>query len=65
MEIMTVKKTVNNYNAPILYKAFAVLNEIAAEPQKLGISDLARKLNMSKGTVHGIVQAFLELGVIT
>ena len=62
---MTVKKTVNNYSAPILYKAFAVLNKIAADPQKLGISDLARKLNMSKGTVHGIAQAFLDLGVIT
>ena len=31
----------------------------------MGISDLARKLNMSKGTLHGITQAFLDLGVIT
>ncbi len=62
---MTVNKPVNNYNAPVLYKAFAVLDEIAADQQKLGISDLARKLNMSKGTLHGITQAFLDLGVIT
>ncbi len=62
---MTVKKPVNNYNAPVLYKAFAILDEIAADQQKLGISDLARKLNMSKGTLHGITQAFLDLGVIT
>jgi IclR family transcriptional regulator, KDG regulon repressor len=63
--IMTAKNPVTNYSAPILYKAFAILNEIAADQQKLGISDLARKLNMSKGTLHGIAQAFLDLGVIT
>lgn len=62
---MTAKKTVNNCGAPMLYKAFAILEAIAADQQKLGISDLARKLNMSKSTVHGIVQAFLDLGVIT
>lgn len=62
---MTEKKPVNNYNAPILYKAFTILDEIASDQQKLGISDLARKLNMSKGTLHGITQAFLDLGVIT
>lgn len=62
---MTVKKPLNNCSAPMLYKAFAMLEEIAADQQKLGISDLARKLNMSKGTLHGIAQAFLDLGVIT
>jgi len=62
---MTIKKPVTNYSAPILYKAFAILDEIAAEQQKMGISDLARKLNMSKGTMHGITQAFLDLGVLT
>lgn len=62
---MTIKKPVTNYSAPILYKAFAVLDEIGADQQKMGISDLARKLNMSKGTLHGITQAFLDLGVIT
>ncbi len=62
---MTVKKPGTNYSAPILYKAFAILDEIAAEQQKMGISDLARKLNMSKGTIHGITQAFLDLGVLT
>lgn len=62
---MTAKKPVTNYSAPILYKAFAVLDEIGADQQRMGISDLARKLNMSKGTLHGITQAFLDLGVIT
>ncbi len=62
---MTIKKPLTNYSAPILYKAFAVLDEIGADQQKLGISDLARKLNISKGTLHGITQAFLDLGVVT
>lgn len=61
---VTVKKPEKKYSAPVLYKAFAILEEIAADQQGLGISDLARKLNMSKGTVHGIIQAFLDLGVI-
>jgi len=61
---MTVKKTVNGYSAPILYKAFAVLDEIARNQSEMGISDLARKLNISKSTVHGITQAFLDLGVL-
>lgn len=63
--IMTERKPVTNYSAPILYKAFAIIEEIAADQGKMGISDLARKLNMSKGTLHGITQAFLDLGVIT
>jgi len=62
---MITKKPVNRYSAPILYKAFAILEEIADDQQGLGISDLARKLNISKSTVHGITQAFLDLGVIT
>ena len=42
------KKTVNNCGAPMLYKAFAILEAIAADQQKLGSGDLAHKLNMSK-----------------
>jgi hypothetical protein len=34
LEIMTAKKPVTNYSAPILYKAFAILDEIAADQQK-------------------------------
>ena len=62
---MTIKKTVGGYSAPILYKAFAVLDEIAGNQSGFGISDLARKLNISKSTVHGITQAFIDLGVLT
>lgn len=62
---MATKRTATGYSAPLLYKAFAMLNEIAGSPEKMGISDLARELSMSKGTLHGIAQALLELGVIT
>ena len=62
---MATKKTASGYSAPILYKAFDMLKEIAGSPEKKGISDLARELNMSKGTLYGIAQAFLDLGVIT
>jgi len=59
------KKTVSGYSAPILYKAFAVLDEIADNQSGLGISDLARNLNISKSTIHGITQALLDLRVLT
>ncbi len=62
---MTIKKTASGYSAPILYKAFAVLDEIAGDQSGFGISDLARKLNISKSTVYGITQALLDLGVLT
>lgn len=62
---MSIKKPVNGYSAPIVYKAFAILEEIAGNQSRLGISDLARKLNMSKGTVHGIIQALIDLEAVT
>jgi len=62
---MTIKKPVHGYSAPILYKAFAVLDEIAGDQSGFGISDLARKLNIPKSTLHGITQAFLDLEVLT
>lgn len=62
---MTLQKPEKKYSAPIIYKAFAILEEIAANRNGLGISDLARRLNMSKGTVHGIIKALLDLGVVT
>lgn len=57
-------KESSGYSAPILYKAFAILQEVAKEQGKLGISDLFRLLNINKSTVYGIIQAFLDLGVL-
>lgn len=59
---MTKKKS--GYNAPILYKAFAILEEIAYNQADLGISDLARKLDIPKSTVYGIIHALKEIGAL-
>lgn len=54
----------NAYSAPIVYKAFAVLQEVAKTPGSLGISDLSRVLNINKSTVFGVTQALLDLGAL-
>ncbi|MDF9406850.1 IclR family transcriptional regulator [Pelotomaculum isophthalicicum JI] len=54
----------NGYNAPLVYKVFSILDEVANAPSLLGISDLSRKLNISKSTVYGITRALTELDVL-
>ena len=62
---MTEKKEpATGYNAPLIYKAFAILEGVAANQAELGISDLARQLNISKSTIFGITQALTDLGVL-
>ncbi|MBC7335423.1 MAG: IclR family transcriptional regulator [Clostridia bacterium] len=51
----------NTYLAPAVAKAFAILEEVAREPGKLGISGLAKRLELPKSTVHGLVKMLLEL----
>ncbi|MCL2337430.1 MAG: IclR family transcriptional regulator, partial [Firmicutes bacterium] len=41
-----------------------ILDEIARNQSEMGVSDLARKLDLPKSTVHGIIQAFIDLGVL-
>jgi len=53
-----------SYQAPSVKKAFQILRLIADSVQGLGISDLAKELGISKGTVHGITAALQELGAI-
>lgn len=52
------------YSAPILYKAFAVLEEIARYQGELGISDIARRLDISKSTIYGVTNALTQLGAL-
>lgn len=52
------------YSAPLVYKVFAILQEIAESNSELGVSDLSRRLNISKSTVYGIAQALTDLGVV-
>jgi IclR family KDG regulon transcriptional repressor len=57
-----VKKTL--YSAPSVKKAFKILQVITDSPTAVGVSELAKKLNMGKSTVHGIVTGLEELGVL-
>jgi IclR family KDG regulon transcriptional repressor len=53
-----------NYHAPSVQKAFLILRLISRANQGMGISQLAGSLEMSKGTVHGIISALEELGAL-
>ena len=55
---------VEKYQAPSVRKAFLMLRLISKTNQGLGISHLANRLEMSKGTVHGIISALEELGTL-
>lgn len=62
---MSEKKTGNGgYNAPLIYKTFSVLEEVATNQSDLGVSDLSRRLSISKSTIFGITQALSDLGAL-
>lgn len=52
------------YSAPSVIKAFEVLKLIASAREGLGISEIARGLDMAKSTVHGMTCALEELGAV-
>ncbi|MDP6178337.1 MAG: IclR family transcriptional regulator [Desulfatiglandales bacterium] len=52
------------YQAPSVKKAFQILRLISGTELGLGISDLAKSLGISKGTIHGITSTLEELGAI-
>lgn len=52
------------YRAPAVSRAFDVLKIIARARSDMGISDLARKLDLSKSTIHGLVRTLLEIGAL-
>lgn len=62
--INMASKESNNYSAPMVYKSFTILKEIAKAQGALGVSDISRQLNFNKSTVYGVTQAFLDLGVL-
>ena len=57
-----MKKT--GYLAPSVKKAFKILQTIADSPSGLGVSELSKRLNMGKSTVHGITMGLEALGVL-
>jgi len=53
-----------SYQAPVVIKAFRLLEVISRRQEGAGISEIARILNMSKGTVYGIAAALEEVGAL-
>ena len=45
-------------------KAFELLKCVAESPSEITLSDLARQLDFSKGTTHGMIQALLQAGAL-
>jgi DNA-binding IclR family transcriptional regulator len=52
------------YGAPSVKKAFAILSAVSSSKDGMGVSDLAKKLNMPKSTVHGMTSTLEELGTV-
>lgn len=52
------------YQAPIVKKAFQVLELIAKHHRRMKISDLSRELGIGKSTIHGITQALKQAGAV-
>jgi IclR family KDG regulon transcriptional repressor len=52
------------YFAPSVVKAFEVLKLISSAKEGMGISEIARGLDMAKSTVHGMASALEELGAV-
>ena len=45
------------YSAPLLKKAIEILKLIAADTAPLGVTDISKKLGISKSTTFGILKA--------
>lgn len=55
---------VKKYQAPIIKKAFAILDVISQNTQGLRISEISSSLDISKSTVHGITAALEDVGAL-
>src|ERR1022692_382223 len=49
---------------PAVAKAFRVLDALSGSGEPLGVSELARRLDMGKSTVHGLLTTLDALGMI-
>ncbi len=52
------------YQAPIVMKAFQILELVAKKDKVMTISDLSRELGINKSTVHGIAHALEKVGAV-
>ena len=55
---------VKKYEAPIIKKAFVILDVISKNTQGLRISEISSSLGISKSTVHGITAALEDVGAL-
>jgi DNA-binding IclR family transcriptional regulator len=55
---------IKTYQAPTVRKAFRILSLVCEAGEGCRISDLSKKLKISKSTVHGIVSVLEELGAL-
>ena len=59
-----VNNNIKRYGAPSVKKAFEILGVLSTSKEGLGVSEIARGLNMAKSTVHGMTSALEELGAV-
>jgi IclR family transcriptional regulator, KDG regulon repressor len=52
------------YQAPIVAKAFRILELVARKDKLMTISDISRELGINKSTVHGIAHALEKVGAV-
>ena len=50
--------------APMVERAFRLLDLLSVSEEGLTLSDLARALNMSKGSIHGLLKTLESNGAI-
>jgi IclR family transcriptional regulator, KDG regulon repressor len=55
---------VTSARVPAVLKAFKLLDIISRSDKPLGVSELARRLELGKSTVHGLVTTLESLGVL-
>lgn len=61
---ISAKGKSTGYKAPAIHKAFQLLKLVAESNKSMGIIDLARQLDYSKSTTHGLVHALLREGAL-
>jgi len=59
-----VNNNMKRYGAPSVTKAFGILGVLSTSKEGLGVSEIARGLNMAKSTVHGMTSTLEELGAV-
>ena len=58
------KENEAGYRAPAVSRALRILRLLGETASPLGVSDIARVLRVSKGSVHGVLQALREQGAV-